>query len=1725
MQAQLVDVVGSDSTQSDVAWSTLDTLIATVDEGLVTARGNGNTQLIAVSSGLQDTVQVFVNQMAASIDIDRDRFVFLELHEYQQVRATVRDSGGTTVEVGSVTWTSTDAGALRVPTRCGGNAHLAYPCARAIRSDTATLIARYDGVADSVPATIAVARRIRLISKSFYFYETPGATFQIEAEVTDRRRNVIQHAPITYDFPFDGVAVVDSGGLVTVVGHGDALITLRAGSARATVHVSVFSPATSIEIEPDTIHLPARGASATFAAVATTAAGDRYSLGEHLPFSRESPEWSSTDTSVVAVNAVGLVTARDEGSASIVATYLEDTTTLVDTALVVVSYLDEIEIRPSGDIHLSRIGDTTRVRAVGTGLAVSLAVGWSSGDTTIATVDESGLITAVGFGTTSIVAETGHLRAQRSVIVRERLPPTDGIEPQSLTLYRPLLRQQLKLRLFDGFTEITPKSVEWSVKDTLVAIIDRNGLLTSRRKGQTEVVAVADGKTYTANVEAFDPERDMLMELYHALDGPNWTRNGNWGTDQLIYEYPGWEGVTPWLVARTEQLAPTGAKFFASLDRRSHVARVVDGLSITDQKAALLDAVDRVFANDEDRLLDSLSAFHEGRVYALEFGRNEMRGTLPSRFFNTLSALTAIDMRQNEVRGSLEEMNELELATVVILESNRFSGPLPVIDFPTLIIFGVNGNALSGTPVIASPVLTRFSLSQNEFTGAFDITQNPSLIGADWSNTKSLCTNGGASLEAWVEAAVGREFGLGLHGPICNDQDEFVVGAPFAVQVQSRRPGRFTAAMDSIELDVRFVDLAGARISTAVDTPLVWTVISAAAPGADSVVRVVSHPKADGDTAFFVQSKWTGVAEVRVGIKNHFIRSVDTLFLTSPIVDTLVRRDSTAIFTSLPITVEQTVASLDVPSVSVAANTFGAWSYIGRDRNDQPAYVIPPVGVSSSDTSVVKALRNGVLQAGSSAGTSSIVVTQQDGIVGSGTVTVIANTASATAPSIDSMRNTMVSPGTEVVLRGSALDSTTRVGIDGAFLPLSSPPWLPAGGCGWYEYTDGLYTPFGFTVPDCPNPEPTPLEACSAIYDWIITAFTAAYDATTAQTFANGVAPYCRPFTVQTADSVKFTIPDFGRFQCTADRNIALVLMNDAGEGDAISVPFELPGKEVPADLAVGGVFAVDSLSPGAGVRVEAKPICLEFPRSSTEKDYVITVSATAHPDSVDLLRVSDLNDAFRLTARVSADDGLAGAVAEGMVAGTGSEIPTDFQEGSVIIEDHRRAKEELRRRERSAAANHRPGLAESRAGPKYGVDSTTAVGDTVKLFHGFGSCSADNTVVTGVVRNIGTHVVMVADIANRNDYTDEDYTWFTDILDKDILPVLIDYFGEFSDVNGDERVAVLFTDEVGNAVPGLLGWVTVLDMLDKAHCAGSNHMEIFYGRTPDEDLDRERMLEIVPPLIAHELTHVQQGRAAVGTTGIEEALNVFLEIWVAEGQATYAEEIVGFAIQGLSEGRNYGPDKLEGQREAYGEWFVDLFSDLGSYLHERVSFRDGVSGTGPCSWWRAQSDPCSGRSLWYGVSWSFWRFIVDQFGSNITGGGKGFHQRMIDKGEVDIWSFIETETGTPERDVLSAWNAMFYLDDHSDYDLPTYQMTSWKVKEAVESLVEFVTIGPIPRIVPGSNVTLPDRNMRLSSGLRYLIDTSGAHEERNIFFELKYDPGYVRSVPVLFPIRVIRVK
>jgi hypothetical protein len=392
-------------------------------------------------------------------------------------------------------------------------------------------------------------------------------------------------------------------------------------------------------------------------------------------------------------------------------------------------------------------------------------------------------------------------------------------------------------------------------------------------------------------------------------------------------------------------------------------------------------------------------------------------------------------------------------------------------------------------------------------------------------------------------------------------------------------------------------------------------------------------------------------------------------------------------------------------------------------------------------------------------------------------------------------------------------------------------------------------------------------------------------------------------------------------------------------------------------------------------------------------------------------------------------------------------------------------------------------------------VDSTVTVGQTVnvRMADIAGNICTQSVPVTAEVKAVGLRGIWLADQDNPNNgFTNADYQSLSDQLDDLIYDKDVEYFGEPTDIDDNARILILVTEKLNERSNNTLGFVSPADLFDQTECPASNEAEIYYNRAPDplSGYGREEAMEDAPELIAHEFTHIIQSGRRIVNNGISQ-----MALFLSEGQATFAEEIVGHAATGRSVGQNYGFTVAFESNPT--PWYEDGMLDIANYFG-RNQGSPGMSVTGAparCSWTASNPSPCQGRALWYGVTWSFLRWISDHFGPTYTGGEQGIHRALIDN---DVFGFenIEDVVGESIGSLLADWAAALYLDDQVAGVPARLTIPSWNYQNifADGALGASAALSPAP--VPFGGFEIETR-VRAASTSYFLI--SGMRSAQSI--------------------------
>ncbi len=306
-----------------------------------------------------------------------------------------------------------------------------------------------------------------------------GETLQLTAAVLDQNGGPMAGASVSWAIDDDAVATVTAGGLVTAVQNGSATVTATSGSASGSATVTVVQRPAGIEVSPAADTLFAVGDSLQLTAEPLDANGNSVQDA--------AIEWSSEDDAVATVDSDGLVTAAGNGTANITAAAEGASGAAAITVSQVIVGMD---VAPAAATLFS-LGDTLRLAAVGVDAngypGPALAVMWMSGNDSIAAVDSTGLVTAVGNGTADVFATSGEARDSAGVTVAQ-LASEVRVTPAFDTLTAVGNTVRLSAAALDrNGNEVEDTDYIWSAPHPHVVTVDETGLVTAVGPGTGEI--------------------------------------------------------------------------------------------------------------------------------------------------------------------------------------------------------------------------------------------------------------------------------------------------------------------------------------------------------------------------------------------------------------------------------------------------------------------------------------------------------------------------------------------------------------------------------------------------------------------------------------------------------------------------------------------------------------------------------------------------------------------------------------------------------------------------------------------------------------------------------------------------------------------------------------------------------------------------------------------------------------------------------------------------------------------------------------------------------------------------------------------------------------------------------------------------------------------------------------------------------------------------------------
>lgn len=489
-------IAPAEATIQFVAWSTSNESVATVD-------GNGNVAAVAVGAakitattldgGFTAACTITVQEpviAVASVELDQTTLTLTE-GETAMIVATVKPDDASDK---TVTWSSSDEAVATVD--YFGNVVAVAPGTAEI---TVTTV---DGGKTAVcavkvnKAVIAVESvKITPIGPIL----TEGETIVLEAVVTPADAD---DKGVTWSSSNESVATVDATGLVTAVAAGAADITVTTTDGGKTDTTPVTVKAKIIHVEsvvlgPATLTLKEGETFVMAGAVNPSDAADKVIT------------WSSGNPAVATVDANGKVTAVAEGTATITVTSHDGGFTASSEVTVVKNIINVTSVELNKSALNLKVGDSEQLTAtVKPDDATDKGVVWASTNSGIASVDQTGKVTAVSAGAVTITATTndGGKVAGCDVTVTVPTVAVTGVTldktSETLTVW-----QSLTLTATVSPSDATNKNVKWTSDNPSVATVNAYGIVIANAEGTVTITAttVDGGKTATCVVTVVKP--------------------------------------------------------------------------------------------------------------------------------------------------------------------------------------------------------------------------------------------------------------------------------------------------------------------------------------------------------------------------------------------------------------------------------------------------------------------------------------------------------------------------------------------------------------------------------------------------------------------------------------------------------------------------------------------------------------------------------------------------------------------------------------------------------------------------------------------------------------------------------------------------------------------------------------------------------------------------------------------------------------------------------------------------------------------------------------------------------------------------------------------------------------------------------------------------------------------------------------------------------------------
>ena len=465
-------VIPNNILYNEVTWSSDNTKIVSIDqEGNIKALKEGiATVKVTSSNGKESKAIVNVKKAsikATSIKLDKTS-VNLKVGDNIHLNATILPSN---TDIKTINWDSSDDS---VATVNSNGEVIALGAGKTII--TAKTNNNLTAKCEIIVSPIEVSKIEITNAKNMYVYDTLILSASITpSNATDKN--------ITWTTSDSSIATIDENGIIVGKKAGEVIITAKSSNniiSKVAIKVLNINP-TSIKISESNINL---------------LIGNSKQLGlSFVPINstNKSVTWTSSDNSIVSVDSKGKITAKKEGTAKITV-YLDSDKAIKSEAIVKVTSADY----QANSIILNNNSSTLYVDSAidlkATILPITTAdktVIWSSSDSSIASVDQNGKVTAKKSGKVTITAKTNNnVKTTSEIKVVTPLVSVKKIEIKN-NVSTVFVDESITLSATISPITASNKTIIWSSSDNSIATVDQNGKVVGKKSGSVKITATS----------------------------------------------------------------------------------------------------------------------------------------------------------------------------------------------------------------------------------------------------------------------------------------------------------------------------------------------------------------------------------------------------------------------------------------------------------------------------------------------------------------------------------------------------------------------------------------------------------------------------------------------------------------------------------------------------------------------------------------------------------------------------------------------------------------------------------------------------------------------------------------------------------------------------------------------------------------------------------------------------------------------------------------------------------------------------------------------------------------------------------------------------------------------------------------------------------------------------------------------------------------------------------